>query len=267
MIPALQYEFMRNALMAGALASIACGIVGTYVVVNRISFLSGGIAHTAYGGIGLGYFLGISPIFGAVGFSLAAAIVIGVISRRAKQRVDTVIGIIWAMGMAVGIIFVARTPGYAPDLMTYLFGNILTVPVSDLYVMLALNGVIVLTVVVLYKEFLAFSFDEENAEIAGLPVERLYLILLCLIALTIVLLIRVVGIILVIALLTIPPATSAQFTSSLRRMMLLAVVLGLIFTTSGLWISYAFDLPSGATIILTASIGYLLSMWIKKRLD
>lgn len=260
----LQYEFMRHALMAGVLASVACGVIGTYVVVNRIAFLSGGIAHTAYGGIGLGYFLGISPLFGAVGFSLAGAILIGLIRQRARQRTDTLIGILWAVGMALGILFVRFTPGYAPDLMTYLFGNILTVPRSDLYLMLILDGIILTTVIALSKEFLAISFDEEQALIAGLPVELLQLVLLCLIALTVVLLIRVVGIILVIALLTIPPATSALFTSSLKRMMLLAVVLELLFTFVGLGVAFAFDLPSGATIILVASAGFLLGMTFRR---
>ena len=263
MIEALQYEFMRNALTAGLLASIACGIMGTYVVVKRIVFISGGISHCAYGGIGLGYFLGINPVLGAIFFSLAAALGIGAVSIKTKQREDTVIGVLWAIGMALGIIFIGLTPGYAPDLSGYLFGSILAVPSGDLIIMLILDLIIILTVLFLYKEFLALCFDEEFAVVASVPVKTLYLLLLCLIALTVVILIRVVGIILVIALLTIPAAISGQFTGSLNKMMFLSVMLGATFTTTGLWLSYTFDLASGATIILVSGISFLLSVCCK----
>jgi zinc transport system permease protein len=264
MIEALQYEFMRNALLAGILASIACGIVGPYVVAKRIVFISGGISHTAFGGIGLGYLLGVNPVLGAFFFAIASALSIGVISRRAKQREDTAIGILWAVGMALGVVFIGLSPGYAPDLFSYLFGNILTVPYSDIVLMLTLSAVIVSVVFLLYKEFLALCFDEELAAVTGVPVERLYFVLLGLIALTVVMLIRVVGIILVIALLTIPAAISAQHTYSLKKMMFLSIFLGIVFTTCGLWLSYLFNLASGATIILLSGIGFLASSLLKK---
>lgn len=256
---ALQYEFMRNALAAGILASVACGIIGTYVVVKRVVFISGGISHTAFGGIGLGYLLGIDPILGAFFFTVASALTIGVLSRRAKQREDTVIGIIWAVGMALGVIFIGLSPGYAPDLFSYLFGNILTVPKSDLIVMLILDIFIAAVVFSLYKELLAISFDEEFSIAVGVPAERLYLVLLSLIALTIVVLIRIVGVILVIALLTMPAAISGKFTHNLKKMMLLSTLLGITFTTCGLWLSYTFDLASGATITLISGAAFLLS--------
>jgi len=263
MIEALQYEFMRNALMAGLLASIACGIMGAYVVVKRIVFISGGISHCAYGGIGLGYFLGINPIVGAIFFSLAAALGIGMISKRTNQREDTIIGVMWAIGMAMGIVFIGLTPGYAPDLASYLFGSILTVPSNDIMIMIVLDIIIISIVNLLYKEFLALCFDEEFVTVIGIPVKSLYLILLCLIALTVVILIRVVGIILVIALLTIPAAISGLFTNSLKKMMFMSILLGTIFTTSGLWISYAFDIASGATIILVSGSCFLISVCYK----
>jgi len=263
MIEALQYEFMRNALMAGLLASIACGIMGAYVVVKRIVFISGGISHCAYGGIGLGYYLGINPIVGAIFFSLAAALGIGMISRRTNQREDTIIGVMWAIGMAMGIVFIGLTPGYAPDLASYLFGSILTVPSNDIMIMIVLDIIIISIVNLLYKEFLALCFDEEFVTVIGIPVKSLYLILLCLIALTVVILIRVVGIILVIALLTIPAAISGLFTNSLKKMMFMSILLGTIFTTSGLWISYAFDIASGATIILVSGSCFLISVCYK----
>ncbi len=259
----LQYEFIRNAIMAGILASISCGIIGVYVVVKRIVFISGGIAHASFGGIGLGYYLGINPILGVLPFSIASALSMGWVSKRSRLPEDTAIGILWAMGMSIGIILVSLTPGYAPDLMTYLFGNILTVPFSDIVLMLVLDAIIILVVYSFYKEFLALCFDEEFATVRGVHAERLYLILLCLIALTIVVLIRVVGIILVIALLTIPAAMSRQFTSNLKKMMMLSILFGAVFSSGGIWLSYLFDVPSGATIVLVMSVVYLLYSLVK----
>jgi len=259
----LQYEFIRNAIMAGILASISCGIIGVYVVVKRIVFISGGIAHASFGGIGLGYYLGINPILGVLPFSIASALSMGWVSKRSRLPEDTAIGILWAMGMSIGIILVSLTPGYAPDLMTYLFGNILTVPFSDIVLMLVLDAIIILVVYSFYKEFLALCFDEEFATVRGVHAERLYLVLLCLIALTIVVLIRVVGIILVIALLTIPAAMSRQFTSNLKKMMMLSIMFGAVFSSGGIWLSYLFDVPSGATIVLVMSAVYLLYSLVK----
>jgi zinc transport system permease protein len=177
MIAALQYEFMQRALIAGVLASVACGIIGVYVVVKRMVFISGGISHASFGGIGLGYFLGINPVLGALIFTLISATGMGLATRRTKLAEDTVIGILWAFGMALGIIFIGLTPGYAPDLMSYLFGDILLVSSTDLILMLILVAIIILVVLSLYKEFLALSFDEEFGTIAGVPAERLYLVL------------------------------------------------------------------------------------------
>ena len=258
------YEFMQNALMAGFLAAVACGIVGVYVVVKKVVSVSGAIAHASFGGIGLGYLLGINPVLGAMFFTIASALGIGLVTRRTRLPEDTAIGILWAMGMALGIIFVGLAPGYAPDLFSYLFGNILTVPASDLILMLILDAIIIILVVVLYKEFLFLSFDEEFSTISGVPTEPLYLLLLCLVALTVVVLIRVVGIILVIALLTIPAALARQFTHSLKKMMLLAILAGVIFTFGGLWLSYELDLASGATIILVSGTVLFISFGINK---
>jgi len=263
-LEALQYEFMQNALMAGFLAAVACGIVGVYVVVKKVVSVSGAIAHASFGGIGLGYLLGINPVLGAMFFTIASALGIGLVTRRTRLPEDTAIGILWAMGMALGIIFVGLAPGYAPDLFSYLFGNILTVPASDLILMLILDAIIIILVVLLYKEFLFLSFDEEFSTISGVPTEPLYLLLLCLVALTVVVLIRVVGIILVIALLTIPAALARQFTHSLKKMMLLAILAGVIFTFGGLWLSYELDLASGATIILVSGTVLFISFGINK---
>ncbi len=260
MIEALKYDFMRNALAAGVLVSLACGIVGTYVVVNRIVFISGGVAHAAYGGIGLGYYLGLNPVWGAVVFSLAAALGMGVVQRRTRERADTIIGVMWAVGMAIGIILIDLTPGYKADLMSYLFGSILAVPTTDLWLMVGLDVVLLAVVRLLYKELVAVSFDETYAAISGVPVDAIQMLLICLIGLTAVMMMRVVGLIMVIALLTIPAAIAGMYVSDMRRMMVVASGLGILFTVTGLWLSYVSNLTSGATIILVAGVGYLVAL-------
>ena len=256
MVEILQYEFVQNAVAAALLASIACGIIGTYVVVRKIGFISGGIAHAAFGGIGIGYYLGVNPLFGLVPFSLFSALGIGLLSKKAKVAEDTAIGAFWAAGMAVGVLFIGLAPGYAPNLFSYLFGNILTVPRSDLFMIAALDLFIVLVVFACYKEFLVISFDEEYAEASGVPTTFLYLLQLCLIALTVVVLVRVVGIVMVIALLTLPPAIARNFSRNLFVMMVLSSLFCACFTLAGLWLSYVFDTASGAMIILVAAAAF-----------
>jgi len=255
---------MRNALAAGVLVSFACGIIGTYVVINRIVFLSGGIAHAAYGGIGLGYFLGINPIIGAIIFSLGASLGMGMVHRKTGERSDTIIGVMWAIGMAVGIIFLDMSPGYKADLMSYLFGSILAVPASDLIIMLVLNVIILVLVALYYKELQAISFDETFAFVVNVPVDRLYLMLVCLVGLTVVMTMRIVGLIMVIALLTMPPAIAGLFVKDMKRMMGLSILLSILFTFVGLLLSYYLNLTSGATIILVAGVSYFVSFMVKR---
>ena len=255
---------MRTALLAGVLVSVACGIIGTLVVLNRIVFLSGGIAHAAYGGIGLGYFLNFNPVLTATMFSVAGAIGMGVVQRKTRQRADTIIGVMWAIGMAVGIILVDRAEGYKADLMGYLFGSILAVPKNDLFIMLGLDIVIVVLVAAFFKELLAVSFDETFASVGNVPVTAIYLVMLGLIALTVVVTMRVVGLIMVIALLTVPAAISTELVKDLRKAMALASLLGVVFTTAGLWLSYSLNLTSGATIILVAGAAYPLSLLVRR---
>lgn len=263
---ALQYDFMRNALVAGLLVSVACGIIGTYVVVKRIVFVSGGIAHAAYGGIGMAYYFGWNPITGAIIFSLASAFGMGIVQRKTKERADSIIGVMWALGMAIGIIFLDRTPGYKADLMSYLFGSILAVPTGDLWIMLALNLVIILLVILFFKELLGVAFDEQYATISNVPVDWVYLLLMAMIGFSVVMLMRVVGLIMVIALLTIPASISAMFIRDLEKIMISSSILGIIFTTIGLFLSFFLNLTSGATIILVAGIAYLVSLaWQTRR--
>jgi zinc transport system permease protein len=264
MIDALQLEFMRNALVAGLLASVICGIMGTLVVVNRIVFLSGGIAHAAYGGIGLAFYFGWPYLVGTIGFSLVAAIVMAAVSMKAKHRADTIIGVIWALGMAFGIILLDLTPGYNVDLMSYLFGSILTVSKMDLLAMLAVGVLMTILVAAYYKELLALSYDEEFARIRGVPVKGLYFTLIGMLAVTIVMVIQVVGLILVIALLTIPPFIAEKHAKSLMQMMVGSSLLGAIFTIVGLWLSYTYNLTSGASIIMVSGIGFLISALIEQ---
>lgn len=266
-VEALQFDFMRNALLAGLLVSVACGVIGTFVVINRIVFISGGIAHAAYGGVGLGYYFGFDPILGAIAFSLSSALGMGWVQRNTQQRSDTLIGVMWAIGMAVGIIFIDLTPGYKADLMSYLFGSILTVPPKDLWLMLAIDLVVLSVAIAFYKELLAISFDPVFASTRNVPVNTLYLILVAAIALTVVMVMQVVGLILTIALLTMPAAIASQFVRDVRHMMILAGILGIVFTTLGLTLSYVYNLTSGATIILVSGVAYLASFGLRRLRD
>jgi len=260
MFEILQFDFMQHALIAALLVSVICGIMGTLAVANRMVFLTGGIAHAAYGGIGLAYLLRLPYLIGTLGFSLIAALIMAVVSIRAKHRVDAIIGAIWAIGMALGIIFIDLTPGYATDLMSYLFGSMLAVPLSDLWVM-ALVAVVITTVVwFFYTDFLTMSYDEEFARIRGIAVNKLYILMICMLAVAVVLTIRIVGLILVIALMTIPPFIAEKYTRSMLRMMLLAALLSMIFSIVGLTAAYYLNLTAGACIILTAGIGYFCSL-------
>lgn len=260
-----RHTFMLYALITGLLASVACGVVGTYVVSRRITYIAGGIAHSVLGGLGVARYLsvvkgwdGLQPLHGAIVAALLAAIVIGWVSLRAREREDTVIGAIWAIGMAVGIIFITLTPGYNEDLMTYLFGNILLVTRADLILIAVLDAVIVAIVLLFYNKLLAVCFDEEFARLRGINTDFFYILLLCLTGLTVVILVDVVGIVMVIALLTLPAAIAGYFTRTLWQTMLLATLLSVLFTTFGLAISYSPDLPAGATIIVFAGVIYLL---------
>ncbi len=264
MIEALQFEFMRNALMAGLLASIICGVIGTLVVVNRIVFLSGGIAHAAYGGIGLAFYLGIPYLIGTIGFALTAAMIMAFVTVHAEHRADTIIGVMWAVGMAIGIILIDLTPGYHVDLMSYLFGSILAVPRQDLILMSGVSACIVLMTARLYNSFLSMSYDAEFAQLRGVPVKLLFFVMVGAISISVVILIRVVGLILVIALLTIPPFIAEKFVKSLYHMMVLSSIFCAIFTVGGLWLSFTFNLTSGAAIIMLAGCVFFSSLIVEQ---
>ncbi|MCD4825130.1 MAG: metal ABC transporter permease [Phycisphaerae bacterium] len=260
-----RYGFLQVAVAGGLLASLACGVVGSYVVARRITYIAGGIAHCVLGGIGAACYIRqvydwpwLEPIYGAVVAALAAAIVIGLVSLRAKQWEDTIIGALWAVGMAVGVLFVALTPGYSQDLVAYLFGDIQLIRPADLWVIAVLNVIVLAVGLGFYRQFVAVCFDEEFARTRGLNVEAYYILLLCLTALTVVLLVKVVGIVMVIALLTLPVAVAGTFAKRLWQVMALATLLSAAFVTTGFAISYSPELPTGPITIILAGAVYLL---------
>lgn len=263
----MQHAFLQHALLAGILASVACGVVGTYVVVRRITYIAGAISHCILGGMGAAQYLQVvygwtwcDPLYGAVASALLSAMVIGVVSLKAKQREDTVIGALWAIGMAIGVIFIARTPGYNRDLTSYLFGNILWVSVGDLWLIGALNLLVVGLGALFYNQFLAVCFDEEFARLRGVSVETFYLLLLALTALTVVVMVKVVGVVLVIALLTLPVAIAGNFVRTLWQMMLLSTLVSCALTAGGQAVAHTLVFPAGATIIVLAGVVYLATL-------
>jgi zinc transport system permease protein len=256
--------FFRYALVAGLLASVSLGIVGSYVVTRRITYIAAAISHCVLGGIGAALYLQkvagwqwCDPIGGALVAALVSAVIIGLVSLYARQREDTVISAVWAVGMAVGLVFFAKTPGYV-DAMSYLFGDILLISARDVWLIMAMDAVVVVLGLGFYPKLLALCFDEEFAALRGVRVKLYYLLLLCLTALTVVLLVRVVGIVLVIALLTLPAAVAGHFVRQLWQMMAVAVVCSMAFVTAGIAVSFPARLPSGPVIILIAGATYLL---------
>jgi zinc transport system permease protein len=258
MLDLLSYSFMQHAIIAVVLISICIGIVGTLVTVNRMVFLAGGIAHGSYGGIGIAIFFGFMPLLGAGLFATLLAVVIAALSYQNRERIDPVIGAMWAAGMAVGIVFTDLTPGYNVDLMSYLFGSIISVSKTDLYIMISLDILILLLVSFFHKELLALSFDSEFAKLRGVKTKLLYYILLVIIAFSIIATIRAVGLILVIALMSIPTFIAERFSNSLYKMMFISFILTLFFSICGLLLSYYFDISSGATIILVAALSFFV---------
>ncbi len=257
--------FLQLALLAGIAASVAGGIVGSYVVVKRIAFISGSIAHAVLSGMGLFLYLNrtfdlpwLSPLAGALVAAILAALFIGYVHLKYREREDSVIAAVWAIGMAVGIVFVSLTPGYNIELMSFLLGNILWVSPADLITLGVLDFIVIILALSLHKRFLAICFDETQAELQGVPVKTLYMLMLMMVALTVVLLIQVVGIILVLTMLTIPPTIAGLFFRRLSSMIIGAIILGMIFSVAGTILSYTLDWPSGATIALVAGCAYLI---------
>ena len=254
-----KYDFILYALAASLLGSITAGIIGTYVVTRRMVFITGGITHASFGGLGLGFFLGINPLIGAAVFGVASGVAVEYLSKFHKIREDSVIAMMWSFGMAVGIIFISLAPGYAPNLMSYLFGNILSVSISDIWIMAILMILVLALFVPFFRLIQYLTFDEEFARTSRVPVSLFKYLLAGLVALTAVVYIRVAGIILVLSLLTIPQNTALLFSNNLKKIMLLSIGVGFLGSLLGLIISYIGNIPSGASIIFSLVLLYLLA--------
>lgn len=259
-----KYNFLQNAILGAFLASIVCGIIGTIIVEKNLVMMSGGIAHTAFGGIGIGYYLGIEPIIGGLVFTVCSALGIASINRHSKSNPDALIGMFWASGMAIGLLFIAISPGYPPDMTSYLFGDILTISVFNLKMIFAITLLVMLSITILYRYWKAYLFDEEFSKVLGINTSYMEYYLFVLISLSIVVLLNLVGIILVIALLTIPPSIAKHFSNRMSHIMLIAILFGWLFSFAGLYISYMMNMPSGASIILLSSAGYFIVAILSK---
>lgn len=257
-----QYQFLLNAVIAGFFASVVCGIIGVIVMEKRLIMMSGGISHASYGGVGLGYYLDIEPIWGAFLFSILSAMGVSYFQKRTFSSPDIIIALFWSMGMATGILLITISPGYPPDVTSYLFGDILTVKQAELYTIGAFSCLICLIIIIYFNYWKAYLFEEEFAYMRGINVTFLEHLLFILIAMSVVVLIRVVGLILILALLAAPPAIARMFTSNLKTLMLFAVLTGNFFTLAGLWISYKLNFASGASIVILAGTLYIVASTI-----
>jgi zinc transport system permease protein len=253
-----QYDFIIKGLLGALFASITAGIAGTYIVSRKMVFLSGGITHASFGGIGIGYFAGINPVVGAAVFGILSALGVEYLAVKQKIREDSAIGILWAFGMAIGIIFIYLTPGYTPNLMSYLFGSILTVTNADIIALGVMSVILILYFGIFYRTIIYISFDESYARTYSSYVDLFKYLTTALMALTIVLNIRMAGVVLVISLLTIPPNIAMIFTRVYRRIVVWSVIAGFVGTAAGYTISYFARIPVGATIIFTLVVIWLI---------
>ncbi len=260
----LNFQYLQKALMAGLLASVVCGIIGVIIIEKKLIMMSSGIAHTAFGGVGLGYLLNFEPIYGAFLFAVLSALGIGTVKRKTGTSSDVTIGLLWSLGMALGVLFIGMTKGYAPDISSYLFGSILSVTKSDLYLMLGITLFILIVFVVFYTHWKTFLFDPEYAGALGINIVFIEYALLILIALAVIILIRAAGIILMLSLLVAPAATVSFFTAKFKNRIIASIIMGAVYFVAGLWLSYYLDIQTGATIVFVSVIGYFLSFTLSK---
>lgn len=258
LLTVFEYQFFRQAMAAAILISILAAMVGTYIVSRKIVFISGGITHASFGGIGMAYYFGINPFAGAAVFAVLTATGIEWISQKGKVREDSAIAILWSLGMAVGIIFVFLTPGYAPNLMSFLFGSILSVGMTDIYLLIGFSLLILLCFAIFFRPILYTAFDPEFAKVMGVPVAAFRYMMAVIIALSIVISIRSIGIILVLSIFTIPQITAMLFTRDFKYIMPLAALWGITGSVTGLLAAYVLDIPSGASIIFFLTIQFLI---------
>jgi len=254
----LHYQFFQNAILGGLLTCIVCGMVGSYIVARRLVFISGGITHTSFGGLGLGFYLGINPIFSALLFSIASAFGVEWLSKKQGIREDSAIAAFWALGMALGVIFIFLTPGYAPNLSAYLFGNILLITSTDLFLLAGLAILLIVVFILFFNQILYTAFDREFAQTKGIPVRLIEQLMMLAIAVSIVFSIRLVGIMLLMSQLTIPQMTANLFTSRFKNLIFLSIGWGILGCLGGLFISYYINVPSGAAVVLVQTALFLI---------
>lgn len=263
----INYAFMQNAVFAALLASIVTGIIGTISIEKKLISMSGGIAHASFGGIGLGYLVGIEPIWGGLVFATSSSILILHMANNAKMKADTLTGILWSFGMALGILFISLAPGYMPDMTSYLFGDILSVSTDSLFYMAAFTIVIVVLFVMFFHYFLVYLFDEEYGRASGINVKLMEWMVYLLIPIGIIVLIKIVGVILTIALMTIPVSIAKLFLKSFKKVVIASIVISTVFCLVGLTISYYINIPSGVCIIVISTLMYLLLLFTKNRIQ
>lgn len=264
MFDLLKYDFFQNALISTLLISISCGLVGTYIVSKRMVFISGGITHASFGGLGLAYYLGISPMFGATVFSILSALGILFLAESKKLREDSLIGIFWSAGMAIGILFIYLTPGYAPNLMSYLFGNILTVTRDQIMMSVVLCLLIILFFVRFYRPLFYIAFDKEYSKTHNVHVNIIDVSITLIIALCIVLCLKLAGIILVISYLTIPQAIASLFYKNFKKLLIASALISTIGSLLGLFIAAELNIPTGATIVICFLVIFLICWGLNK---
>ncbi len=258
-----RYDFLQHAALAILLGSIACGIIGTLLFVNRMSSLSGGISHAVFGGLGLALLAELPPLAGAAAASILAALLLGFLSARSRNRSEAAIAAVWSIGMSMGLVFISLAPGYKGDLMGYLFGSVLAVPVEDLVLTGLVDIAVLVFITVFYRRIIAISFDPEFSAARGMNAGGLFTAFLCLTGLSVVVLMRSVGLVMVIALLSIPAATARLFTHRLSTMMAISCVLSAATGLCGLALSWSLDLPAGACIVLTSAVLFGLASLLR----
>ncbi|MBN2557912.1 MAG: metal ABC transporter permease [Clostridia bacterium] len=263
----LNYTFMQNALIAAVLASIVTGIIGTIAIEKRLISMSGGIAHASFGGIGFGYLAGFEPIWGGLAFAVGSSILISRLSKNTKMKSDTMTGILWSFGMALGILFISLAPGYMPDMTSYLFGDILSVSTSSIIYMLIFTIIISFVFIMLYHHLIIYLFDEEYSKARGINTRLLEWVVYIMIPVGIMVLIKIVGIILTIALMTIPVSIAKLYFKSYGRVILASIIISMVFCITGLTLSYYINIPSGVCIIVISTLIYLVLLFMRRRLQ
>ncbi len=259
----LNYSFMQNALIAALLASVVTGIIGTIAIEKKLVSMSGGLAHASFGGIGLGYLIGFEPIWGGLFFAVASSVMISRLPKSSKMSADTMTGILWSFGMALGILFIALSPGYMPDMTSYLFGDILSVSSVSLVYMSAFTVVVTILFLMLYNHLILYMFDAEYAAARGVDVRLIEWIVFIMIPVGIIVLIKIVGVILTIALMTVPVSIAKLFCKTIGRVIVFSIIASFIFCLAGLTVSYYLNIPSGVCIIVIGTVVYLVLMMSK----